>query len=195
MLLRHFVPKRIRWFYEGCLPVRGQLWYADRKLLYETIHAHKPKIVFEVGTWYGGGSTYFISQALYENGSGVLHTIEVDLEIYSVAVENYRRHLAHLLPYVEFHFGDSTTVYPDLLRELEMVDAVFLDGAANPQQTRSELEMFAPYLTSGSLLLAHDWDNEKMSWLRPFIEASPDWVIKHTISLPYSVGFAVCMLK
>jgi len=181
------------WFYEGCFAVPGQLWYADRKLLYSMIRAYKPKIVFEVGTWYGGGSTYFIGQALYENGFGVLFTIEADPAIYHAAKENYNSHLSHLLPYVRFHHGISTEVYPDLLREIGRVEAVFLDGAPDPRQTLSEFRMFEPYLPNGSILLAHDWDNEKMELLRLYIEASREWVVKQTLTAPQSVGFAVCV--
>ncbi|MFQ5856394.1 MAG: O-methyltransferase [Anaerolineae bacterium] len=191
VVIRQFIPGRLRWFYEGCISVPGQLWYAERRLLYMTIRKYNPKIVFEVGTWYGGGSTYFISQALYENGQGRLHTIESDPQLHAAAKANYRRYLAHLVPHVEFHLGDSTEVYPDVLAELGKVDAVFLDGAADAQQTVSEFEMFAPYMGRGSLLVMHDWDDEKMALLRPKIEGSPDGVLVKSISAPHSVGCAV----
>jgi len=190
-MVRQFVPRRVRWLYEGCLEVPGQLWYADRKLLYRAIRTHRPTSVFEVGTWYGGGSTYFIGQALYENGGGVLHTIEEDAEAHARARENYARHLRHLLPHVEFHHGKSTAVYPELLRQQVSVDAVFLDGALDAQQTVEEFELFAPYLKRGALLLAHDWDNEKMALLRPRMEASSEWRMEARATAPESVGFAV----
>lgn len=194
-MVRPFVPRRVRWLYEGCLEVPGQLWYVDRKLLYGAIREHTPRTVFEVGTWYGGGSTYFISQALYENGGGVLHTIEENAEAHARAKENYARHLPHLLPHVVFHQGKSTEVYPALLRELAKVDAVFLDGGQDAKQTMTEFEMFARHLGPGTLLLAHDWDNEKMELLRPKLNASLEWKLLARARAPESVGFVVWLKK
>ena len=194
-MVRRLVPRRVRWLYEGCLAVPGQLWYVDRKLLYGAIREHKPKTIFEVGTWYGGGSTYFISQALYENGGGVLHTIEENAEAHARAKENYARHMPHLLPHVRFHVGNSTKVYPVLLREQGALDAVFLDGGQNAQQTMTEFEMVAPHLRAGALLLAHDWDNEKMEMLRPKMEASKEWKLLARATAPESVGFVVWRKK
>ncbi len=194
-MVRPFVPRRVRFLYEGCLAVPGQLWYADRKLLYGAILEHKPRTVFEVGTWYGGGSTYFISQALYENGSGVLHTIEENAEAHERAKDNYARHLPHLLGHVRFHLGKSTEVYPALLHEQGVVDAVFLDGGQDAQQTVREFEMFAAHMQPAALLLAHDWDNEKMELLRPKLEASPTWTLQARATAPESVGFVVWQKK
>ena len=56
-LIRPLVPKRLGWFYEGCPEVPGQMWYAERKALYETIRRYQPSVVCESGTWRGGGST------------------------------------------------------------------------------------------------------------------------------------------
>ncbi len=194
-MVRPFVPRRVRWLYEGCLEVPGQLWYIDRKLLYEAIREHKPKTVFEVGTWYGGGSTYFISQALYENDGGLLHTIEENAEAHARAKDNYARHLPHLLPHVVFHQGKSTEVYPELLRGQGKVEAVLLDGGQDAQQTMTEFELFAPHLVPGTLLLAHDWDNEKMALLRPKLEGAAEWKLLARATAPESVGFVVWMKK
>src|SRR5947207_2106454 len=69
-VLRCFVPSRRRWLFEGHAAIPGQLWSADRELLYQTVRWAKPLRSFEVGTWRGGGSTLFIAQALYANGMG-----------------------------------------------------------------------------------------------------------------------------
>lgn len=191
LLLRRLIPHRLRWFYEGHIQIPGQLWYAERKTLYETIRKHKPQVVFEIGTWFGGGSTYFIAQALLENHFGTLFTIESDQDIYRSAVLNYHRYLRNLLPYIKFYVGKSTEVYPLILREVGRVDALFLDGADDPQQTVDEFTMFKPYLHRGSVLMAHDWDQKKMELLRSIIETSPNWMVEQVLTKPLSVGFAV----
>jgi len=192
ILMRRFVPHRLRWFYEGCIQIPGQLWYAERRLLYETVRAYKPETVFEVGTWLGGGSTYFIAQALYDNGFGTLFTIDSDQFTYSSVVSAYNHYVSHLVPHVNFHVGLSTTIYPTILQRQKNVDVLFLDGAPDPEQTVKEFIMFEPYLHEGSILIAHDWNNEKMEVLRPMIEASTRWTIGKTLTAPKSVGFAVC---
>nr|WP_086425286.1 class I SAM-dependent methyltransferase [Nitrospira cf. moscoviensis SBR1015] len=190
-IVRWMIPYRLRWFFEGCLQIPGQLWVADRKMLYRTIRRVKPQTVFEVGTWLGGGSTYFISQALHDNGFGMLHTIEADAHRHTAAQQNYKAHLPHLVKHVTFHSGKAMEIYPRLLRQLGSIDTVFLDGSADPQEAYGEFEMFAQYLHQGSVVLMHDWDNEKMALLRPAVERSAEWHIEQTITAPQSVGFAI----
>ena len=167
------------------------MWYAERKVLYETIRRIKPQIVCESGTWRGGGSTYFIAQALCENGSGVLHTTEANPEFFQSACQSYETHLAPLRSFVEFHLGESASVYPALLETLGKVDAVLLDGAEDGQRTFDEFRLFQPYLGPGSIVMAHDWNTEKMVILRPFLEASPLWTLVQMVPPPQSVGFVV----
>jgi len=189
-LIRWVVPARERWFFEGQMEIPGQLWYADRQLIYQTIKTRRPQAVFEVGTWQGGGSTLFIAQALYENGVGRLYTVELDAEQHARAVENYRRYRPDLLPFVEFHVGSSTAVYPALLRQEGKVDILFLDGFG-AEQSLAEFKMFAPYLKDGATLISHDWLDTKMSMLRPMLEVDTSWQIEHVLKPPQSVGLAI----
>lgn len=190
-LLRIFIPTHLGRFYEGCPNVPGQMWYADRKALYETIRQYKPQIVCESGTWLGGGSTYFIAQALHDNGTGTLQTTEANPEFFEAAVKSYEKHLSWLRPSVSFNLGDSLAIYPAILQTLGRVDAVLLDGAEDGKQTFEEFRLFEPYLGPGALVMLHDWNTEKMEVLRPFLEASPDWTLVRVIPPPQSVGFAV----
>lgn len=189
-LVRRFVPPQRRFFFEGHIQVPGQLWYADRELIYQTSRVHRPQIVFEVGTWQGGGSTLFIAQALCDNGSGKLYTVELDPIQHARAVESYRRFLPHLLPFVSFYQGSSSEVYPPVLKQVGRVDAVFLDGFG-AEQSLAEFRLFEPYLREGAILMAHDWFDEKMRLLRPTLEADPTWEIQRVLTPPDSVGFAL----
>jgi len=193
--IRKLIPYKYRWFFEGNLNVPGQLWYVDRKKIYQVVRKHKPKVVFEIGTWYGGGSTYFISQALYENGFGILHTVEIDPKVYACAIENYNRYLKHLLPFIKFYRGNALEKYPEVLKNCGKVDMLFLDGVDDPQQTLLEFEMFAPYLGSKSVVIAHDWGNKKTALLKPKVEASREFTIEEVILLPKSIGLAIFSRK
>lgn len=192
-LVRLFVPRRVRWLYEGHPRMRGQLWYAERKLLYEAIRRYKPEHCFEIGTWKGGGSTLFISTGLKENCRGLLHTVEVDKGFYSEAVENYNAHLTQLVKYVSFHLGDYKTVYESVLRANPAVDFLILDGAEDGEQTFEQYNFFLPYFGPGTILVVHDWFTEKTRLIKPILENTPEWEIKSVLMPPASVGIALAV--
>lgn len=190
-LARPFLPARTRWFYEGNLHVRGQLWRAERELLYNTVRQARPQTAFEVGTWRGGGSTLFIAQALHDNGQGTLYTCETDAAMQAQAVENYKTHLPDLNPFVRFFLGASTDVYPAVLQSVEQIDLLLLDGAEDAAQTRRELKMFLPFLRPGAWLLAHDWNTDKTAKVKPLLSDPAHWETVHILQPPRSLGFAV----
>ncbi len=194
-LVRFLVPPRVRWFYEGHPHLRGQLWYAERQLLYETIRTYRPTHCFEIGTWRGGGSTLFIGKALAENSKGKLHTIEIDKELFEKAVADYKVYLPSLLNYVEFHFGDFRKIYAGLLNQLEKVDFLILDGAEDGEQTLEQYNFFLPYLKPGTLLMVHDWFTEKTQLLKPVLENSEHWEIRTVLTPPGSVGFVLAVRR
>lgn len=189
--IRHLLPARTRWFIEGDPHLRGQLWFSERKMLHEAVRRQRPEHCFEIGTWHGGGSTLFIAQALYENKSGVLHTIEIDPLLQLSAKSSYAQHLPRLLPFVEFHLGDYRREFVSPLEKATRVDFLFLDGAEDGEQTLAQYEFFSPWLKPGSLLLVHDWLSEKTRLLRPEIERSGKWSQQRVLQPPASLGMAL----
>lgn len=186
---RWLVPPDQRWFFEGNRNICGQLWRAERQIIYETVRMIKPQNCFEVGTWRGGGSTFFISSALCHNDYGILHTTEINKSYYAEAKRDYSLYAQELLPYVRFHHGSSTEIYPRILTD-KKVDLLFLDGLG-PDQTLAEFQLFEPRFGEDATLIAHDWNNEKMNLLRPYIEGSNDWDEIKVIGPPKSVGLAI----
>lgn len=189
--VRFFLPRSYRWFFEGAPQVPGQMWAFERRLLFQTVRHNRPQIVCESGTWLGGGSTYFIAAALQANGSGLLHTTEAMPDFYARATAYYTRHLPQLKGYVRFHEGKSTEVYPPLLPQIAPVDLLLLDGAEEAQETWDEFQMFAPFLASNAVVVAHDWNTDKMALMRPFVENSDEWQIRQRLDKPISVGMVV----
>jgi len=194
-LIRPFIPRKTRWFFEGHPKLQGQLWFEDRKLAYYAVRTYKPLHCFEIGTWKGGGSTLFIAQALFENGKGKLYTIEIDRSFYQEAIDGYSAYLRHLLPHVEFFLGDFREVYPGVLRAIGRVDLLFLDGPEDAEETLDQFRFFFPHMQRGSLLIAHDWFSEKCRLLKPLIEKSVDWEVKQVLSPPKSLGCALAIKK
>ncbi len=182
---RVFVPRRTRWFIEGHPALDGQLWLADRRLLYDSVRAFRPAHCFEIGTWKGGGSTLFIAQALRDNGAGVLHTIEVDAAMVEQARATYQTHLPRLLPHVDFHQGDYRKEF-----DVRTADFLFLDGAEDARETLAQYEFFLPHMHAGSVLLAHDWLTDKARLVRERLEQAAEWRIDTVLLPPRSIGCA-----
>jgi predicted O-methyltransferase YrrM len=188
---RLFVPRRTRWFFEGHPKLDGQLWRAERRLLYDTVRDVEPGNCFEIGTWKGGGSTLFIAQALHDNGSGVLHTIETDARIAAQANQAYEKHLPRLLRHVQFHAGDYRSEYAAIIASAGSVDFLFLDGAEDSSQTLAQYEFFLPHLRAGSVVAVHDWFTEKARLVKTVLEDPREWRTIEVLSPPESVGCAV----
>ena len=181
-----------RFFFEGCPHIPGQMYMADRKALFDAILQYKPACCFEVGTYTGGGSTFFLASAFAKLGKGRVITLEVDEQMHNRAVEAYRRLLPGLLPFVEFlHGGHPSHFMPYIEAMGEIVECVFLDGAEDGKETLEQYEFFTPFFRPGSILAAHDWNTEKMGLLKPIIAGKGPWSIKVELYEPASVGFIV----
>ena len=194
-IIRLFMPSKFRWFFEGHPQLEGQLWFKERKLIFDTIRKYKPSHCFEIGTWKGGGSSLFITQALYENKQGKLYTIEINKDFYEEARQNYQVYLEHLLSYIEFYLGDYNKIFSEVLCTIEKIDFLFLDGPEHAQQTLNQYEFFLPYIKKGSLLMVHDWFADKSRLVKPLIQNIDDWEINAVLKPPQSPGFAFAIRK
>lgn len=188
---RRLVPRVYRELYEGHRHIPGQMWFEDRRVLYNAIREMRPRRCFEVGTWLGGGSTLVVTRALARNGSGKLHTIEVEEDLHTRAKTSYAKYLPELRPFVEFHRGDYRTVFTDLIERKGGVDLFVLDGAEDGAQTLAQFEFFDARSHAGTALFAHDWETEKAAQVRPLLESSDEWQIDVVVGPPKSVGLAV----
>lgn len=193
--LRFVVPKEKRFFFEGHPKIPGQLWYRERIHLCQVITEFKPKTCFEIGTWKGGGSTLFISHGLWMNGFGKLHTIEIDRSFQTGANQSYRIYLPQYLPHVEFHLGDYRVVYSKILREMDGVDFVILDGPENADETMNQYNFFLPHTRPGTVLMAHDWFSEKSKLLKQVLENSDTWEIRSLLGPPSSLGLITAVKR
>ncbi len=189
--LRYSLKKDERFFFEGSRRILGQMYIADRKGLHDAIIKYRPQSCFEVGTYTGGGSTYFLASAFYKLGRGKVYTLENDKRLHKKAVLAYKRHAPHLLPFVEFIYGDSVESFKPYLDESGKVDSVFLDGAEDGKQTMEQYMDFYPYFKTGTILMAHDWNTDKTSELKPYILKNDEWTLTQEIKPPESVGFVV----
>lgn len=172
--------------------MEGQLHKEERIKLYDTICEYKPKVLFEIGTWKGGGSTYIISSAIHDNGFGKLHTIEIFKDFYDHAINLYNGELLYLKEFINFNFGDSLDVYPKILDELDSIDFVLLDGKEEAQQTLDEYNLLRPKFKSGTIVMCHDWKTAKSQKVKEVL-LTDEW--ETLFILDSAVGFAGFKLK
>jgi hypothetical protein len=162
------------------MSIDGQLNAREREILRKAIVGKvvPPKVVLEVGTWLGGGSTMHFLRALEENGEGRLWGIECDRTIYDRMIENIRAGVPDALHRFTPLFGFSQEVIPQWLRELGgnvQIDVLFLDGGNNPLEQLEEFWLTDPHMPVGSRLLSHDAKLRKGKWLVPYLSLLDNW--------------------
>jgi predicted O-methyltransferase YrrM len=168
--------------------VAGQLNEAERRRLFEVViqAPRAPRVVLEVGTWLGGGSTVHLLRALHERGSGHLWGIEADRSVFEQMVANIRRAAPAAAHRFTPLFGLSQEVLPRWLAEQPPgfeIDLAFLDGGNNPMEQITEFQLIDPFMPVGAHLLSHDAKLRKGRFLVPYLSALDNWESRlHDIS-------------
>jgi predicted O-methyltransferase YrrM len=168
--------------------IEGQLNARERRLLTEAIvgASPKPRVLLEVGTWLGGGSTLHILRALEQNGVGHLWGIEADRSVYERMLANLRAAAPEASERFTPLFGFSQAVIPRWLAEQRLppsVDFVFLDGGNRPKEQIDEFRLLDPHIPVGGQLMAHDAKLRKGKWLVPYLSRLDNWRTKlHDVS-------------
>src|SRR6266446_5726763 len=125
--------------------VEGQLNSTERALLVDAVlsASARPRVVLEVGTWLGGGSTLHILRALEKNGKGHLWGIEADHSIYDRMVANLKTEAPEMINRFTPLFGFSQEVIPRWIagQPALQVDFVFLDGGNRPLEQMTEFQL------------------------------------------------------
>ena len=127
-----------------------QIWQnlLDLWTIQETIAELRPGLVIETGT-YRGGSALFYAQLMDLIGSGRVITIDiVDIK----EVDHPR------VTYIQGSSTDPATVEQvrAAAAETDGPVMVILDGEHSRDHVAAELELYAPLVTPGSLLLSQD---------------------------------------
>lgn len=191
LFIRPFQSKKERVFFDGSFFLPGQMYKAERKAIYEIVRETQPDYCFEIGTYTGGGSTFFISKALRDNGKGKLFTTENDQFLYNKAKKRYQKYIKSQYSFIEFIYSSSPIVFEKYLKEKDKAYIVLLDGAEDGGQTLEQYNYFLPYFRKGTILMIHDWNTEKTRLIKPVILNNDRWKIITEIKPPSSVGFII----
>src|SRR4051812_31718199 len=94
--------------------IEGQLNATERGILRAAVMERNPapKVVLEVGTWLGGGSTIHFLKALQDRGEGRLYGIECDRSIYDRMIANITKAAPEAVHRFTPLFGFSQEVLP-----------------------------------------------------------------------------------
>lgn len=191
LFVRPFQPRKERVFFDGSFFLPGQMYKTERKALYDAVRDQKPDYCFEIGTYTGGGSTFFISKALKDNNEGKLFTVENYEPLYQKAVKRYKKFIKGNYPFIEFILSSTPEVFEKYLKEENKSHMIFLDGAEDGQQTLEQYDFFKPYFKKGTVLALHDWNTEKTIKVKPIILNDKNWKKVVELGKPVSIGFAI----
>jgi hypothetical protein len=160
--------------------IEGQLNAREREILTGAILGKnpKPKVVLEIGTWLGGGSTIEFLRALEKNREGHLYGIECDRTIYERMIANIKSAAPEALHRFTPLFGFSQQVIPRWVGEQKpgfQIDVAFLDGGNNPLEQVEEFWLIDAHMPVGSQLLSHDAKLRKGKWFVPYLALLDNW--------------------
>ena len=132
--------------------------FEERLLLYSWVRYLKPKIVLELGAWYGA-STIWLAQACKENGEGKVFVIDNFSQSFSLGVEElFRQNIIDfkLSEYVDLRYLNqkSEEVKWDMTLE---IDFMFLDGGHSYTQCKKDFEKYRNLMRQNGLLIIHDY--------------------------------------
>lgn len=126
----------------------------ERRILYSLVRTYKPQLVIEFSP-NKGWSTLHVAHALEVNGSGHIHSFELDLNNIEVA----RRVLSSqgLIDRVTFHSGDVRKTLQPILHDLgQSVDFLFVDSNHSYDFGNWWLSNVLPSVRAGGLVHIHD---------------------------------------
>ena len=137
--------------------------YNEGNILYNICKELKPKVVLELGTFHGFSSAYFLS-AIKDNSCGFLYSVDPHVEHIEIA----HKHLKNISKDYKLIQAFSSYIPPkytscDYAIELDWdkpIDLLFVDGAHDFKSVIADLNKFVPYVSSGGLILCHDYDHE-----------------------------------
>jgi hypothetical protein len=131
--------------------------YAKKILAqYAAIRALKPKTVIETGVANGVSSSYLLL-ALWKNAFGTLYSIEIgDTHYLPPDRQNGWIVPDYLRTRWQMRIGDSKSILPALLGELESCDVFVHDSLHTYDHMKWEFGQAYPFLRPGGLLFADD---------------------------------------
>jgi len=158
-------------------PFDGEMLPLEKYKLYNWVLEIKPKIVFEIGTGLGGGSTFYISKAISElNNGGQIYTCDTDRGPSEQFFKEFQ--------FVNFYRKKSEEFLKDLINIGIVPELIMFDGPEDPKIAHNDIIFLEKYINNGTYFCMHDWDLErpydnnkstKSIMIRDYMEKSSNW--------------------
>lgn len=155
----------------------GEMLPYERFKLTQWVTSINPKVVFEVGTGNGGGSTYFIAKALKElNNGGVIYTCDPIRVINNDMLKEFNNIIYYQLT--------SNEMLEKLTNENIKPNFIMFDGPENPEIAYNDIKFLENHIDNDTYFSMHDWDSyrhydrgnsTKSIKIRQYIENSKNW--------------------
>lgn len=175
-------------------------------LLYLICRRLRPSIVVETGVWWGFSSA-FVLQALEDNGTGALYSIDLPNATYVtqrgerkmylqddavfppaamtgwLVPEELRRRWKRVV-------GRSSEVLPSLLKDLQQIDVFCHDSEHTYTNMMFEFTTAWPFLSSSGILIADnaDWGKDALAEFGRSVRRSPTYYRDVVRGVPEYVG-------
>jgi len=148
----------------------GTVQLEDAIALYSIIRQRKPQVVLEIGTFVGF-STCIMARALKDNGKGVIHCVDPDLDFLSVRnpLKHARQMLQslglddHACVHVGFFseprgsIGSKIEVLGRKISEIvPRIDLAFIDGDHATNAVLQDFMLLLPALSAHAAVMFHD---------------------------------------
>jgi hypothetical protein len=143
-------------------------YYCNQQQIEELFKKHEIRVVIEVGSWLGGGSTRHMAEMLVKN-KGVLYA--VDTWLGSSTQQPGQMHFQPILKlaYPQFlsnmiHWNLTDVVIPLHMRSVEAAqilkvqpDLIYIDGEHTKEAVYEDLTAWYPFVKDHGILCGDDW--------------------------------------
>lgn len=145
----------------------------ERSLLYHIIRSRRPQHVVEIGTYFAGSSEV-MARALWENGTGTLHTAD-PLSFHRVG-RIMRRWPRALRAHAKYYPVTSQGFFHLFRKRGLMADLVFIDGNHDFEYAYFDLLSAARMTRPGGIIIIDDMDQPGPYWAAvEFLKQHPGW--------------------
>jgi len=128
------------------------------RFCYIACRAMRPDVVLETGVAYGVSSAYVL-QALSENGSGHLYSVDLP----PLGAESFSGYLvpAKLRNRWSLNFGSSKKILPKIISQIRPLDIFIHDSLHTYAHMKREFEMARPAVRHGGLIISDDIEGNR----------------------------------
>jgi hypothetical protein len=156
----------------------AELLPLERKELYNFIIKEKPKIIMEVGTGSGGGSTYFICRSIKDNF--------INSTVYTCDPSRSPSHeFLKSFDFLNYFKISSFELIDYLIKNNLKPDFLMFDGPEDPNVALEDIKQLEKFINKGTFLCVHDYEiskrgydgscSTKCQFLRPYLENNKNW--------------------